>query len=192
MWLWEFILFGVLSLKYRICSNNSRGRLFLFRIKRGWLLNGVDYFKYCLLEVMPWIFCFIIPLNKKLSHQIKLNMGILSVPNLVSWLIFGAWIVFDRFCWIRFHFNLTGRWWKRKWREGCKGGGGWLLEQSDYFKYFHQRGAFMGGGWLIETQLLFEEIQSINQSKLYFTVNFKKIASTNANISKGKAKTSRK
>ena len=50
----------------------------------------------------------------------------------------------------------------------------------------------MGGGWLIETQLLFEEIQSINQSKLYFTVNLKKIASTNVNISKGKAKTNRK
>ena len=47
-------------------------------------------------------------------------------------------------------------------------------------------------GWLIERQLLFKEIQSINQSKLYFTANFKKIASTNANISKGKAKTNRK
>ena len=39
----------------------------------------------------------------------KLNMGFLSIPNLVPWLIFRAWIVTDQFCWISLHFNLSGR-----------------------------------------------------------------------------------
>ena len=191
IWLWEFILFGVLSLKYRICSNNSRGRLFIFRIKRGWLLNGVDYFKYCLLEVMPWIFCFIFPIKQKIITSNKTEHGHFKRSK------FGFLINFrslDRLWSVlldQIPLQLDRKVIKER-ENGEKGGGGWLLEQSDYFKYFHQRGAFMGGGWLIETQLLFEEIQSINQSKLYFTVNFKKIASTNANISKGKAKTNRK
>ena len=36
-------------------------------------------------------------------------MGFLSVPNLIPWLIFGAWIVPEQFCWITLHFNLAGR-----------------------------------------------------------------------------------
>ena len=38
---------------------------------RGPLLEGVDYFKYCLLEVVPYIFCFIIPWNNKKNNLIK-------------------------------------------------------------------------------------------------------------------------
>ena len=38
---------------------------------RGPSLEGVDYFKYCLLEVVPYIFCFIIPWNNKKNNLIK-------------------------------------------------------------------------------------------------------------------------
>ena len=43
---------------YRISSDNSRGRLF----EEG------DYFKYFSQEVVPYIFCFIIPNNKGKSE----------------------------------------------------------------------------------------------------------------------------
>ena len=62
----------------RISLNNSRGRLF----------EGGDYFSYCSLEVVPYISCFITPLNQTIITSNKLNMGLLSVPNLVPGLIF--------------------------------------------------------------------------------------------------------
>ena len=46
-----------------------------------------DYFRYCLLEVVPEKVCFIFPLNKKIITSNKLNMGFLSVPNLVPSLV---------------------------------------------------------------------------------------------------------
>ena len=36
-------------------------------------------------------------------------MGVLSVPNLVPWLVFIAWIITDRFFLILLHFILTRR-----------------------------------------------------------------------------------
>ena len=46
--------------------------------------KGGDSFKYCSLEVIPYIFCFIIPLLiLKIITSNKLNMEILSVPDLV-------------------------------------------------------------------------------------------------------------
>ena len=51
-------------------------------------------------------------------------MGFLSVPNLVPWLVFRAWIVTDQLCWISLHFNLTT--WqggKKKGREDGESGG---------------------------------------------------------------------
>ena len=55
-------------------------------------------------------------------------MGFLSVPNLVPWVIFRAWIVTDQFCWISLHFNLTRRdKRKRRKREG-RGRGDYLRE----------------------------------------------------------------
>ena len=117
------------------------GNYFFFRTKRGRLFEGRDYFKYCSLEVAPKIFCFIFPLNQKIITPNKLNMGFLSVPNLVPWLIFRAWIVTDQFCWISLHFNLTGRGKKEeRWR---KGGGGVIIRARR----------------LIEGRLLFEEIR---------------------------------
>ena len=51
---------------HRISSNNSRGQLLYFLHKKGgdYSRKG-DYFKYCSLEVVPFIFCFIIPLKQE-------------------------------------------------------------------------------------------------------------------------------
>ena len=84
---------------YRISSNNSQA----YYWREG------DYFKYCSLKVVPYIRCFIFPFREKIITSNKLNMGILSVPNLVPWLIFRALILTDQFCWITLHLNLTGR-----------------------------------------------------------------------------------
>ena len=53
---------------YFLESPNSRGQYYsLFEPKGGSYSREGDSFKYCSLEVMPYIFCFIIPLliNKK-------------------------------------------------------------------------------------------------------------------------------
>ena len=65
--------------------HNKRGRL--FEVRR--LFKGSDYFKYCSLEVMPYIFCFIIPYNKEIIASNKLNMGYFN-PNLVPSLSFNV------------------------------------------------------------------------------------------------------
>ena len=93
-------------------------------------------------------------------------MGFLSVPNLVSWLIFRALIVTDQFCWITWHTYTWQGWDKRKrrWRaEG--GGGGRLFGGGDCFKSFRQSGAIIKGRRLIEGLLLFEEERYV-QSRL--------------------------
>ena len=53
-----------------------------------------------------------------------MNMGFLSVPNVVRWLIFIAWIVTDQICWITLHLHLTGRWQKEEKMARGVGGGG--------------------------------------------------------------------
>ena len=50
------------------------GDHFFFSHKKRKAREG-DYFKYYLLEVVPYIFCFIFPLNKKIITLNKLNMG---------------------------------------------------------------------------------------------------------------------
>ena len=59
-----------------------------------------------------YILCFIIPLKQKNNHVNKLNMGFLSVPNLVPWLISDVnildvrvWMINDQFCCISLHFS---------------------------------------------------------------------------------------
>ena len=75
------------------------GDYFFFRTKRGRFFAGSDYFKYCSVEVVPLIFCFIFPLNQKIITSNKLNMGFLSVPNLVGSLInFHSLNLHDQFC----------------------------------------------------------------------------------------------
>ena len=102
--------------------NNSCERLFLFLHQKGFIIWGkaiipgrrLLIFKYWLKYWLFKIFCFTIPLKMKENMTSnKLNMGFLSVPNMVPWLIFRAWIITDQFCWI----ILTGRG-KRKRRYG--------------------------------------------------------------------------
>ena len=79
---------------YRISSNNSQGRLFPFSRKKGAIIRGkaiisnIAYWKSCPKDVLFFIF-------KKIITSNKLNMGFSSVPNLVPWLVFRAWIVTD-------------------------------------------------------------------------------------------------
>ena len=89
-------------ISYCISSNNSRSNYFFFVSKGGDYLREGDYLKYCSLEVLPWI------------SQVPWS----SVPNLVPWLIFRAWIVTDQFCWlIPLQLDRQGI----KEREGCGG-----------------------------------------------------------------------
>ena len=40
-----------------------------------------DYFRYCLLEVVPEIVCFIFPLNKKIITSNKLNIDYFPIAH---------------------------------------------------------------------------------------------------------------
>ena len=95
------------------------GDYFFFRTKKGTIIR---LFQILLTGSHALNICFIFPLNQKIITSNKLNMGFLSVPNLVPWLVFRAWIVTDQLCWISLHFNLTtwqgGKKRKRRWREG--------------------------------------------------------------------------
>ena len=67
--------------------------------------EGRDYFKYSSLEVVPLIVRFIFPLNETIITWNKLNMGFLRVPNLVPWIILGAWIVMTEHSEYQFPLN---------------------------------------------------------------------------------------
>ena len=86
------------------------GNYFLFPHQKGAIIRWSRLFQILLTGSRALNILFYYPIKQKTITSNKLNMGILSVSNLVPWLIFGAWVVFDWFCWIRFHFNLTGRW----------------------------------------------------------------------------------
>ena len=111
-------------------------------------------FKYCSLEFVPYIFCFIILLKEeKWSH-----MGFLRVPNLVPWLIFNviilgirAWFFTDQFCWSDQTLLWLGREVIKEIEEGKRVGGG------DYFKYIFLKGAIILVRRIIEGRLLFEK-----------------------------------
>jgi len=70
-------------------SNNSRGRLSFFLHKKGaiisWkaIIGGMQLFQILLTGSCATNILFIFPLNQKLITSNKLNMGFLSVPNLV-------------------------------------------------------------------------------------------------------------
>ena len=100
---------------YRISSNNSRGRLFEGRrlYEGSEIISNIAHWKSC-----PKYFVLFSHWIKKIITSNKLNMGFLSVPNSVPWLIFIAWIVTDQFYWITLHLHLTERGKrKRRWRE---------------------------------------------------------------------------
>ena len=50
------------------------GVYFYFRTKRGRLFEGGDYFKYFSQEVVPYIFCFIIPNNKGKVRYVNITI----------------------------------------------------------------------------------------------------------------------
>lgn len=98
----------------------------------GDYFEGGDYFKFRSLEVVPKIFCFIIPLNKKWSYQV-----------IWTWASkFGPLINFQ--CQYPRRQNLNRQWSNSldqaplqldreviKGEDGEKGGNGWLFEEGD-------------------------------------------------------------
>ena len=54
------------------------GNYFFFRTKRGRLSDGGDYLKYCSLEVVPSILCYIFLLNQKNNHVKYTEHGLFS------------------------------------------------------------------------------------------------------------------
>ena len=123
------------------------GEYYFFPTNRRRLFEGGDYLREAIISnITHWnsctkIFCFIIPLNsKKNIISNKLNMGFLSVPNLINWLIFNvnnlgirAWnIITDQLCWI-------------KERRGV-GGGDYSREGIILSISVKERWLFKGGG----------------------------------------------
>ena len=71
---------------YRISSNNSRGRLFLFSHKMGAIIRGSRLFQILLTgrrALNIRMFYSLFSIQKKIITSNKLNIGFLSVPNLV-------------------------------------------------------------------------------------------------------------
>ena len=60
-------------LKEALVTWPLNGSGLLFELK--WLFEGGDFFKFCSLEVVPHIFCFIIPLSQNIITWNKLKMG---------------------------------------------------------------------------------------------------------------------
>ena len=128
--------------RHHISSNKNSRRWILFfsppiggDYSRDAIISNIAHWKSC-----TKIFCFIIPLNsKKIIISNKLNMGFLSVPNLIHWLIFNVnnlgirdWIITDQLCWI-------------KERRGV-GGGDYSREGIILSISVKERWLFKGGG----------------------------------------------
>ena len=120
------------------------GDYFFFPTKRSQLFEGT-----IISNIAHWRSCpryFVILLNRQLITSNKQNMGFLSVPNLVIWLIFNANILGTRARLSLISFvgsGSTATWQggdkrKRRWREGW----GW----GDYFKHVGLRGRLFEGG----------------------------------------------
>ena len=140
-------------MKYRISSNNSREWLLLISPKKGPIIQGKEiiwgrqWFQILLTgsSTLNILFYYPIKLKKKITSN-KLDMSFLSVSNLVPCLIFSvnilgvrAWIVTGQFCWIRLHFNLTGRGLKK---EKVARGEGWtIIWRRRLFSIFPSKGS---------------------------------------------------
>ena len=85
-------------------------------------------------------------------------MGFLSAPNLVGSLInFQSLNLHDQFCWISFHYNLTGT--GKKEEKMARGAGrGDYSREAIILSFFRKRGAIIRGRRSIEGRPLFEEI----------------------------------
>lgn len=103
----EFELFQTSSpLPYS--SNNSRRRFFLFSHQKGAIIRGRRSFQVLFTGSFALNILFYFSIKSKNNHLNETERGLLSVPNLVSWLIFRAWIVTDQFfaAWIRLDVGL--------------------------------------------------------------------------------------
>ena len=86
------------------------------------------------------LFYYPIKVKKTIMSSNKQNMGFLSVPNMVPWLIFRPWIIADQFCWT----ILTGRGkYEREDMVRCVGG--------DYSREAIIFNISNKGGWLFKT-----------------------------------------
>ena len=114
-----------------IAGGSCRGQLFLFLYKKGAIIGRRRLFKLLLTGSRALNIMLYFPIKSKNNHVnilmgSWLNMGFFqSIPSLVPWLIFRAWIVTDQFCWVSLHFNLTGRIKGRE--DGERGRGGTII-----------------------------------------------------------------
>ena len=164
-------------MKCQISSNDSWEWLFLISPKKGRIIQGKEIIRgrQCFQILLTGsstlniLFYYPIKFFKKKITSNKLNMSFLSVSNLVPCLIFSvnilgvrAWIVTGQFCWIRLHFNLTGRGLKK---EKVARGEGWTIiwrrrlfsifpsKGSDYMREAINRGTAIIGGNTVVCQL---------------------------------------
>ena len=153
---------------YRISSNNSQGRLFPFSRKKGAIIRGKAIirgrrlFPILLTGSRALKMCFFF-IFKKIITSNKLNMGFSSVPNLVPWLVFRAWMVTDLA-----GSGTVSPWQgghKRERRHGKRGEEGWLFEGGDYSKYFRQRGAIIRGNTVTRNSSLSKNENMFSKNK---------------------------
>ena len=109
------------------------GRLFLFSYKKGAIIGRRRLFKILLTGSRALNIMLYFPIKSKNNHVSILmgswlNVGFFqSIPSLVPWLIFRAWIFTDQFCWVSLHFNFTGGIKGRE--DGERGRGGTIIRE---------------------------------------------------------------
>ena len=100
---------------YRISSNNSRARLFVFSHQKGAIIRGKAIirgrrlFQILFTGSRALNILFYFPIKSKNNHIKETEYGLISVPNLVPWLISIVnilGVVTDQLCWIKLHFSL--------------------------------------------------------------------------------------
>ena len=94
---------------YRISSNNSRARLFVFSHQKGAIIRERRLFQVLFTGGRALNILFYFPIKSKNNHIKETEYGLISVPNLVPWLISIVnilGVVTDQLCWIKLHFSL--------------------------------------------------------------------------------------
>ena len=141
-------------MEYRISSNNSRGQFFLFSYKKGAIIGRRRLFKILLTGSRALNIMLYFPIKSKNNHVnilmgSWLNMGFFqSIPSLVPWLIFRAWIFTDQFCWVSLHFNLTGGIKGRE--DGERGRGGTIIRGRRFIR---------GDIWSARQQVTYKKLE---------------------------------
>ena len=84
IWLWEYILFCVLSLKHHISSNNSRGRLFLFSHQKRVIIQWSRLFQILLTGSHALTILFYYPIKQKIITSNKTEHGLFKCSKFGS------------------------------------------------------------------------------------------------------------